>query len=175
MHRQLPRQTTVVTLGQLSTWAVVAWAVVLASNLPPPHKSLKANASLVVGMSVRQSSSVCLLSYFSSVLSSQFYSPSVDDDNVGWWRLMKVDEGWWRLVKVDEGWGRLMRVYKCNINVTLKYTSPSLIPNLNLHQPSTTFNNLQQPSSTFINLHLRTDEKWDRQTDRRLTDWHPYN
>ena len=48
---------------------------------------LEANASLVLGMSVRQSSSssvfFCLLSRFSSVLSSQFYSPSVHDDDEG--------------------------------------------------------------------------------------------
>ena len=39
---------------------------------------LEANASLVVGMSV-----CLLLSHFSSVLSSQFYSHSVHDDDEG--------------------------------------------------------------------------------------------
>ena len=47
-------------------------------------KILEANASLVLGMSVRQYSVFCLLlSHFSSVLSSQFYSPSVHDDDEG--------------------------------------------------------------------------------------------
>ena len=75
---------------------------------------LEANASLVLGMSVRQSSSVFCLLLSSSVFCPTFHQFSVLSSTVlqfmmmmkvdeGWWRLMEVDEGWWRLLKVDEG------------------------------------------------------------------------